>query len=92
MHARHHLDEGPVEPRRNFLRDKSFSVPHLIDPVLALTEALVAHVESSERELLFLSGNVMGSRSVGVIPQDLMSEHVRLFAQRHDSLFQSLQT
>jgi Phage integrase SAM-like domain len=70
--------------RRSFLRDKSFSVPHLIDRVLALTEPLIPHVASSERELLFLCGNVRGgSRSVGVISQDLMIRHVRSFADRH---------
>jgi hypothetical protein len=69
--------------RRSFLRDKSFSVPNLIDRVLALTELLVAHVGSSERELLFLCGNVMRSRRVGVITQSLMSRHVRLFVERH---------
>jgi hypothetical protein len=69
--------------RRSFLRDKSFSVPNLIDRVLALTEPLRAHAPSTERELLFLSGNISGSRSIGVIPQGLMGKHVRLFATRH---------
>jgi hypothetical protein len=69
--------------RRSFLRDKSFSVPNLIDRVLALTEVLVPHVPSGERELLFLCGNVIGSRSVGVISSDLMREHVRSFVERY---------
>jgi hypothetical protein len=69
--------------RRSFLRDKSFSVPNLIDRVLALTEPLRAHAPSTERELLFLSANIIGSRSIGVIPQGLMGKHVRLFAKRH---------
>jgi hypothetical protein len=69
--------------RRSFLRDKCFSVPNLIDRVLALTEPLVPHVPSSARELLFLSGNVLVSRGVGVIRHDLMIRHVRLFAARH---------
>jgi hypothetical protein len=69
--------------RRSFVRDKSFSVPNLIDRVLALTEPLRAHAPSTERELLFLSANIIGSRSIGVIPQGLMGKHVRLFAKRH---------
>jgi hypothetical protein len=70
--------------RRSFLRDKSFSVPNLIDRVLALTEPLLPHVSSGERQLLFLCGNVTGgSRRIGVIPQGPMSKHVRLFAERH---------
>jgi hypothetical protein len=70
--------------RRSFLRDKSLSVPNLIDRELALTEPLHPHVPSSERELLFLSANIRGgSRSIGVIPQGLMGRHVRLFAKRH---------
>jgi hypothetical protein len=69
--------------RRSFLRDKSFSVPNLIDRVLALTEPLRPHAPPSERELLFLSANISGSRSIGVIPQGLMGKHVRLFAKRH---------
>jgi hypothetical protein len=69
--------------RRSFLRDKSISVPNLIDRVLDLTELLVPHVASGERELLFLCGNVTGSRSIGVISNHLMSTHVRSFAERH---------
>jgi len=69
--------------RRSFLRDKSLSVPNLIDRVLALTEPLVAHVTPDERNRLFLCGIVMASRSVGVIPRHLMSRHVHLFAERH---------
>jgi len=70
--------------RRSFLRDKSFSVPNLIDRVLTLTEPLLPHVPSGERELLFLSGNMSGgSRSIGVIPEGLLGRHVRLFARRH---------
>jgi hypothetical protein len=69
--------------RRSFLRDKSFSVPHLIDRVLALTAPLLPHVPSGERELLFLCGTVLGCRSVGVIPQGIMSKHVGWFAKRH---------
>jgi hypothetical protein len=67
--------------RRSFLRDKSFSVPNLIDRVLALTEPLVPHVASGQRELLFLCSNTVGS--VGVIPRGLMAWHVRSFAERH---------
>src|SRR5215831_12975898 len=69
--------------RRSFLRDKGFSVPNLIDRVLALTQPLIPHVASNDRELLFLCGNLMGgSRSIGVISQDLMIRHIRLFANR----------
>jgi hypothetical protein len=69
--------------RRSFLRDKSFSVPNLIDRVLALTEALVPHAPSSERELLFLCAKVAAPRSVGVISAGLIRQHVRSFVERH---------
>jgi hypothetical protein len=51
--------------------------------VLALTEPLVPHVASGERELLFLCGKVAASRGVSVISADLMREHVRWFVERH---------
>jgi hypothetical protein len=55
----------------------------MIDRVLALTAPLLPHASSVERELLFLSGNISGSRSISVIPNGLMEKHVRLFAKRH---------
>src|SRR5262249_58533980 len=69
--------------RRSLLRGKSFSVPNLIDRVLALTEPLLPHVPAAERELLFLCGSVSSSHGVGVISQGVMREQVRLFANRH---------
>ena len=69
--------------RRSFLRDKSMSVPNLIDRVLALTEPLLLHVETGERDQLFLCGVLQAARTVGIIPDYLLSRHVRLFAERH---------
>ena len=69
--------------RRSFLRDKSLSVPNLIDRVLALTEPLIPHVTPGERDRLFLCGLVKASRTVGVIPDYLMGKHARIFAERY---------
>ena len=69
--------------RRSFLRDKSLSVPNLVDRVLAVTQPLVSHAKASERGRLFLCGVVQGPRTVGIIPDYLMSRHVRVFAMRH---------
>lgn len=69
--------------RRSFLRDRSLSVPNLIDRVLELTAGLVPHAPEKDRDRLFLCGGVAGSRRVGVIPDYLMAKHVRLFAERH---------
>jgi hypothetical protein len=69
--------------RRSFLRDKGLSVPNLIDRVLALTEPLLPHVASGERDRLFLCGVVVGSRYLGVIPHKVVTSQVRLFVERH---------
>ncbi|MEI8702832.1 site-specific integrase [Mesorhizobium sp. ISC15] len=69
--------------RRSFLRDKSLSVPNLIDRVLAMTAPLLAHVTAKDHDRLFLAASINGTRAVKLIPGYLMSKHVRLFAQRH---------
>ena len=69
--------------RRSFLRDRTLSVPNLIDRVLALTEVLVPHATEAERDRLFLCGNVMATRRVVLIPDYLVSVHVRRFVKRH---------
>ncbi|WP_245305051.1 site-specific integrase [Rhizobium leucaenae] len=69
--------------RRSFLRDKTISVPNLIDRVLQMTSPLLPHVPAQDRERLFLAAMVYGSRTVSLIPSHLMTKHVRLFAQRH---------
>lgn len=69
--------------RRSFLRDRSLSVPNLIDRVLALTTGLIAHAPEKDRDHLFLCGAMAGSRHVGVIPSYQMARHVRFFAKRH---------
>ncbi len=69
--------------RRSFLRDRTLSVPNLIDRVLTLTEVLVPHAPAAERDRLFLCGEVMATRRVVLIPDYLVSVHVRRFVKRH---------
>ncbi|MER9585849.1 site-specific integrase [Mesorhizobium sp. M0276] len=69
--------------RRSFLRDKSLSVPNLIDRVLAMTAPLLSHVPAKDHDRLFLAASINGTRAIKLIPDYLMSKHVRLFAQRH---------
>ena len=69
--------------RRSFLRDRTLSVPNLIDRVLTLTEVLVAHAPEGDRARLFLCGEVMATRHVVLIPDYLVSVHVRRFVERH---------
>lgn len=69
--------------RRSFLRDRTLSVPNLIDRVLALNEVLVPHAPAAERDQLFLCGEVMATRRVVLIPGHLLSVHVRRFVKRH---------
>jgi hypothetical protein len=71
------------EQRRSFLRDKSFSVPNLVDRVLAMTALLLCHAPEKDRDRLFLTACINGRRSIGLIPDDLVSAHVRMFVQRH---------
>ena len=53
--------------RRSFLRNRSTSVPNLIDRVLALTAPLVPHAPSGDRDKLFLWGDVSRLRRVGLV-------------------------
>ncbi|WP_292293758.1 site-specific integrase [Mesorhizobium sp.] len=69
--------------RRSFLRDKSLSVPNLVDQVLEMTAPLLPYVPSQDRERLFLVATISGARTIKLIPDYLMSKHVRFFAQRH---------
>ena len=78
-----HKGRAGREQRRSFLRDKSFSVPALIDQVLALTERLLSHAPQRDRDLLFLTGGVQASRTVGIIPGYLAASLTRRFVQRH---------
>jgi len=78
-----HKGRAGREQRRSFLRDKSFSVPNLIDQVLALTERLVPHAPERDRDRLFLAGGVRVSRAIGVIPLYLASSLTRRFVRRH---------
>jgi hypothetical protein len=72
------------EQRRSFLRDRSFSVPHLIDRMLAMSARLVAHAVPAERNRLFLYAGIQGgTRAVRLIPDYLASVHVRRFVERH---------
>lgn len=72
-----------LEQRRSFLRDKSFSVPNLIDRVLAMTAPLLRHAPANDRDRLFLAACISGRRSIGLIPDYLVGDHVRVFVQRH---------
>jgi hypothetical protein len=71
------------EQRRSFLRDKSFSVPNLVERVLAMTALLLRHAPEKDRDRLFLTACISGRRSIGLISDYLVSDHVRLFVQRH---------
>lgn len=71
------------EQRRSFLKDKSFSVPTLIEQVLAMTAALIPHARPEDRERLFLIDNMNSSRIVAVMPDYLVSAQVRRFVDRH---------
>jgi hypothetical protein len=70
--------------RRSFLRDRTLSVPNLIDRVLALTEVLVPHAQITQRDRLFLCGEVMATRRITLIPNYLVSVHVCRFVKRHN--------
>ena len=72
--------------RRSFLRDKSCSVPNLIDRVLAMTAPLVSHAPERDREKLFLVDSMKAPRVVQLIPKHLVVIHVRSFVQRHGLL------
>jgi hypothetical protein len=56
----------------------------LIEQVLAMTAALIPHARPEDRDRLFLIDNMNSSRIVGVIPNYLVSAHVRRFVKRHD--------
>jgi integrase len=73
------------EQRRSFLRDRSLSVPNLIDRVLEMTARLVPHVSASEHERLFLYAGIQGAtREIKLVPDYLVSSHVRRFVERHN--------
>jgi hypothetical protein len=71
------------EQRRSFLRDKSFSVPNLVDRVLAMTAPLLPHAPAKYRNRLFLAASISGRRATGLIRAYLVGKHVRMFVQRH---------
>lgn len=81
-----HKGRAGREQRRSFRKDKSFSVPALIDKVLAMTERLVPHVPERDRARLFLTGQVRASRTVSLIPDYLASKLTRQFVRRHGLL------
>jgi hypothetical protein len=72
------------EQQRSFLRNPSFSVPKLIERVLAMTAPLVAHVAPSERDKLFLIGTIHGKpRGAKLISKALTGQLIRRFIERH---------
>lgn len=81
-----HKGRAGREQRRSFLRDKSFSVPSLIDQVLAMTKRLVPYAAPANRDLLFLTDPVSGSRAIGPIPGYLAAAFTRRFVERHGLL------
>ena len=81
-----HKGRAGREQRRSFLRDKRFSVPVLIEQVLAMTDRLVPHAPVRDQDRLFLTGIIRASRSTGVIPDYLASKLTRRFVNRHDLL------
>ena len=74
---------GQVQ-RRSFLRGRGLSVPNLIDRVLAMTAPLVPHVPAEQRGKLFLSGGVMVSRRVCLLPMSSWDSFLQSFRARHD--------
>jgi integrase len=81
--VRWHKGRSTREQQRSFLKSKSFSVPALIDQVLALTERLVPHAPKGDRTSLFLTGMVSSSRAIGVIPNYMATKLTRRFVARH---------
>lgn len=69
--------------RRSFLRDRSLSVPNLIDRVLAMTQPLVAHVPAYDQDKLFLSATRSTWRKVQLVPKGALSFHLERFICRH---------
>lgn len=78
-----HKGRAGREQRRSFMRDKSFSVPVLIEQVLAMTERLVPHAPQRDQGALFLTGMIAASRANGVIPCYMASKLTRRFVERH---------
>ena len=90
LHDRHvyvswHKGRAGRVQRRSFLRDRSMSVPNLIDQVLALTAQLVPHATPEHRDHLFLAiirrGPRRSSNRVGLVVA--WSHLVRRFVARH---------
>ena len=69
--------------RRSFLRDRSLSVPNLIDRVLAMTQPLVAHVPVYDRDKLFLSATRSTWRNAILVPKGTLAFHLAHFICRH---------
>ncbi len=81
-----HKGRSNREQRRSFLRNRSFSVPSLIDRVLAMTARLVPHASAGERSGLFLYAGIQGTgtRAVRLFPDYLTAVHLRRFVERHN--------
>lgn len=69
--------------RRSFLRDRSYSVPNLIDRVLAMTAPLVPHVPMHEQDRLFLSATRSTWRKVQLVTKGVLAFHLDRFISRH---------
>ena len=90
VHVTWHKGRAGRVQRRSFLRDRSMSVPNLIDRVLAFTAPLVPHAAPDDRDKLFLvavrRGPRDGSHRAGLAPSQ--SAFVHRFAARHNLLDQ----
>jgi hypothetical protein len=69
--------------RRSFLRDRSYSVPNLIDRVLAMTAPLIPHVPTHDQDKLFLSATRSTWRKVQLTPKGVLAFHLERFVARH---------
>lgn len=81
VHVAWHKGRSRRVQRRTFLRDRSMSVPNLIDRVLVLTAPLLPHVSPHERNLLFLIGDGFGQRPATRLTT--VSDCVARIAERH---------
>jgi integrase len=88
VHVDWHKGRAGRVQRRSFLRDRSMSVPNLIERVLALTAPLLPHAAPEDRDKLFLAvirhGPSRSPRRVALA--SFRPEFVQRFVARHSLL------